>query len=102
MAAAGPLEVAAAVSRVFRAWRADEAEHWVRTVAYAAYHDSLLAGLAVSGVKQVVPVAAGLLCAECPAFRGVGWDPAGEPPAGVARPPANSRCVCTVVPCSSP
>lgn len=95
---AGPLEVAAAVSRVFRAWRAEEAERWVRTVAYAAYHDSLLAGLAVAGVKQVTSVAHGLLCAECPAFRGLSWDPAGEPPEGAARPPAHPDCACTVAP----
>jgi cell division septum initiation protein DivIVA len=95
---AGPLELSAAVSRVFRAWRGEEAEHWVRTVAYAAYHDSLLAGLAVAGVKRVSPVAHGLLCAECPAFHGVTWDPADEPPSGTARPPVHSHCVCTVAP----
>jgi cell division septum initiation protein DivIVA len=95
---AGPLEVAAAVARVFRAWRSDEAERWVRAVAYAAYHDSLLAGLAVSGVGSVAPVAAGLLCAECPAGRGEAWDPAGHPPAGTRRPPARPDCICTVAP----
>lgn len=95
---AGPLEVSAAVSRVFRAWRAEGAEHWVRTVAYAAYHDSLLAGLSVGGVGSVAPVAHGLLCPECPALQGVAWDPAGEPPPGTARPPVHSDCVCTVAP----
>jgi hypothetical protein len=95
---AGPLEVAAAVARVFRAWRSDEAERWVRAVAYASYHDSLLAGLTVSGVGAVAPVAAGLLCAECPAGRGEAWDPAGPPPAGTRRPPARPDCVCTVAP----
>jgi len=97
-AGAGPLEVAAMVARVFRAWRSDEAERWVRAVAYAAYHDSLLAGLAVAGAKAVAPVAAGLLCPECPAARGAVWDPAGHPPPGTARPPAHPDCVCTVVP----
>ena len=95
---AGPLEVAAAVARVFRAWRSDEAERWVRAVAYAAYHDSLLAGLAVAGVTAVAPVASGLLCPECPAGRGAAWDPAGSPPSGTARPPAHPDCVCTVQP----
>ena len=99
-AGAGPLEVAAAVARVFRAWRSDEAERWVRTVAYAAYHDSLLAGLAVSGVGEVSAVAAGLLCPECPAGRGAAWDPAGSPPPGTMRPPAHPGCVCTVAPLS--
>lgn len=95
---AGPLEVAAAVARVFRAWRSDEAERWVRAVAYAAYHDSLLAGLTVAGVRAVAPVAFGLLCPECPAGRGAAWDPAGSPPPGTARPPAHPDCVCTVAP----
>jgi cell division septum initiation protein DivIVA len=94
----GPLEVAGAASRVFRAWRSDEAERWVRTIAYAGYHDSLLAGLAVSGVSRVAPVAEGLLCGECPALRAEPWDPAAAPPPGTARPPAQLGCSCTVVP----
>ena len=97
-AGAGSLEVSAAVARVFRAWRSDEAERWVRAVAYAAYHDSLLSGLAVAGVARVAPVASGLLCPECPALGGAGWDPAGSPPPGTARPPAHPGCVCTVAP----
>jgi len=97
-AGAGPLEVAAEVGRVFRAWRSEGAERWVRAAAYAAYHDSLLAGLAVLGVKEVGAVASGLLCAECPATRGALWDPGGEPPRGTARPPADPGCVCTVAP----
>jgi cell division septum initiation protein DivIVA len=94
----GPLEVAGAASRVFRAWRSDEAERWVRTIAYAGYHDSLLAGLAVAGVSRVAPVAEGLLCGECPALRAEPWDPAGAPPPGTGRPPAQLGCSCTVVP----
>jgi cell division septum initiation protein DivIVA len=95
---AGPLESSATVARVFRAWRTDDAERWVRTITFAAYHDSLLAGLVVAGVKQVVPVAHGALCPDCPASVGRGWDPAGEPPAGTRRPPARPGCSCTVVP----
>jgi len=97
-AEAGPLELAAGVSRVFRAWRGEQAEHWVRFVAYAAYHDSLLAGLALAGVRSVSPVPHGLLCAECPALQGAAWDPGGDPPAGTACPPAHPDCVCTVAP----
>jgi cell division septum initiation protein DivIVA len=95
---AGPLEVAAGVARVFRAWRSEEAERWVRAVAYAGYHDSLLAGLAVAGVAAVKPVPSGLLCPECPALAGANWDPAGRPPRALARPPAHPGCVCTVAP----
>jgi cell division septum initiation protein DivIVA len=95
---AGPLESSATVARVFRAWRTDDAERWVRTITFAAYHDSLLAGLVVAGVKQVMPVAHGALCPDCPAADGRGWDPAGEPPAGTRRPPARPDCSCTVAP----
>ena len=95
-AGAGPLEVAGSVARVFRAWRSEGAERWVRAAAYAAYHDSLVAGLAVLGVRAVAPVASGLLCPECPAASGASWDPAGSPPRGTARPPAHPDCVCTV------
>jgi hypothetical protein len=98
VAGAGPREVSATVSRVFRAWRTDEAERWLRSVARASYHDSLIAGLAASGVGSVVGVAHGAPCAECPAGSGETWDPAGDLPAGTVLPPAHLDCACTVAP----
>jgi len=95
---AGPVEASSTLSRVFRAWRSDEAERWVRTVTYAAYHDSLLAGLSFSGIELVEGLAHGRLCEECPAAGGEPWDPAGDPPAGTAPPPAHLDCTCSVVP----
>ena len=94
----GPVEASSTLSRVFRAWRSDEAERWVRTVTYAAYHDSLLAGFSFGGVESVEGLAHGRLCDECPAAKGEAWDPAGDPPPGTAPPPAHLDCTCTVVP----
>jgi cell division septum initiation protein DivIVA len=95
---AGPVEASSLLSQVFRAWRSDEAERWVRTVTYAAYHDSLLAGLSLGGVELVEGVAHGRLCEECPAAKGESWDPGGDPPEGTAPPPAHLDCTCTVMP----
>lgn len=83
-------------ARVFRGWRNDAAQRWVRMIALAAYHDSFLAGLAASGVATVAGVRHGHLCGECPAASGVTWDPAGGPPEGNAVPPAHLDCTCSV------
>ncbi len=96
-AGAGTREVAASVSKVFRAWRTDEAERRVRTLAYEAYHRGLLAGLAALGVDHVEVVSAGLSCGRCPAGMGP-WSPGGSPPKGTVVPPAEPSCGCTVVP----
>jgi hypothetical protein len=98
VAGSGPREVSATVSRVFRAWRTDEAERWLRSVSRAAYHDALLGGLSVCGVDRVVGVVRGAPCAECPAGSGEAWAPGGDPPAGTVLPPAHLDCACTIVP----
>lgn len=97
-AAAGDRSTAAAVSRVFRGWRSDEAERRVRSAAYRAYHGGVLAGLAALGAGPVTGVPSGIPCAECPASRGGSWDPAGQLPDGAAVPPAHPDCVCTIAP----
>ena len=86
------------MSRVFRAWRTDEAERRLRALAYRAYHEGVLAGLAALGVKAVTAVTEGRLCAECPAASGAVWDPTRPLPAGVMLPPAHPECVTTIVP----
>lgn len=93
----GREEVAATVGRVFRAWRTDEAERWMRALVDAAYHDELLGALAGSGF-EVRGVASGAVCAECPAASGIVWDPSGAPPEGLRVPPAHLGCVCTIAP----
>ena len=79
--------------RIFRAWSNDEAERWVRMIASASYHDSLLAGLAAGDVQVVAGVTSGAACDRCPA--GSVWAPGSEPP-NAARPPAHLDCGCTV------
>jgi hypothetical protein len=89
-------QVSSEAARVFRSWRNDAVERWVRTVAYAGYHDSLLAGLVASGVTEVIGVRHGHLCTQCPASSGDRWDPAGDPPEGTKVPPAHVDCTCTL------
>jgi len=88
----------AEVGRMFRTWRNDEVERWVRTVGYAGYHDGLVAGLASAGVPEIVGVRHGRLCSECPAKAGVVWGPAAVPPEGYESPPAHLDCTCAVEP----
>ncbi len=95
----GPRRRAAAISRVYRAWRVDEAERRVRALALGAYHDGLLAAFAQAAVDLVRWVAAGRPCTTCRAM--VEASPAapgalfgGE----TARPPAHPSCECTLIP----
>jgi hypothetical protein len=94
----GPEMEAAAVSRIFRDWRTDTGERWVRRIATAAYHDSLLAALGDGGVDRVVGVATGSACDACPGREGVPWVPGGQPPNGTTVPPATLDCTCSFIP----
>lgn len=94
----GPEETATRMSKVFREWRTDECERWVRAIVDAAYHDELLAALGDGGYSAVRGVSEGSPCAECPAATGAVWDPAGEPPEGTRLPPAHLGCTCTIAP----
>jgi DivIVA domain-containing protein len=86
----GSREVAAAVSRVFRGWRTDEAERRVSDLASSAYHDGLRATLA--GSRHLLGwVVAGRGCARC---REVAERAEG------AAPPLHPGCGCTLVPLS--
>ena len=91
----GQEQTAAAVSRVFRTWRTDQAERWVRTVAYAAYNDALLAALARGGVASVRGVAYGAPCDACPGPARLEWAPGESPPDGAGVPPVGVDCLCT-------
>ncbi len=52
----GNRERGASVGRVFRAWRTDEAERRVRSVAHAEYNAGVAAGLAALGLRHsIVP-----------------------------------------------
>ncbi|HSJ35899.1 MAG TPA: DivIVA domain-containing protein [Acidimicrobiia bacterium] len=83
----GSRERQAAVSRVFRGWRTDEAERRLRHLALSSYHHSLRAVLD-DHQRQWHWKAAGRLCATCRA--------ASE--AGHQLPPVHRDCQCTIVP----
>jgi hypothetical protein len=96
--AGGPEQSAEAIGRVFRTWRNQDAERWVRSVGAAAYHDSLLAALRSSGVESVTALWSGNPCDQCAAPDGLSWRPGRLPPNDLRVPPANLGCTCTVVP----
>lgn len=78
---------AKAVSRIFRAWRTDEAERRVRFLALAGYHRALSHALEGEGTPwRWIP--AGRLCPTCRTAAD----------AGDALPPAHRDCNCTIVP----
>jgi DivIVA domain-containing protein len=84
----GVREIAADVSRVFRAWRTDESERRIRHFAYLSYNQGLVESVPDGpGVRWVV---AGRGCAVC---RDLGGRDAVVDP-----PPAHEGCACTVVP----
>lgn len=86
----GSREVAAAVSRVFRGWRTDEAERRVSDLASSAYHDGLRATLA--GSRHLLGwVVSGRGCARC---REIAEQTEG------AAPPLHPGCGCTLAPFS--
>lgn len=83
----GSRERQAAVSRVFRGWRTDEAERRLRHLALSSYHHSLRTVLDDHG-REWKWESAGRLCATCRA--------AAE--AGHQLPPVHRDCQCTIVP----
>ena len=96
-AGAGHRETSSALSRVFRAWRTDEAERRVRYASYGAYHAGLAAALADLGAARIEVKPSGRPCAECPATAGP-WPISEAPPGGTLMPPARLTCACTIVP----
>ena len=85
-------EMSGAVSRVYRAWRTDEAERRMRFLAGRVYHQGLMRGLVEAGVDGFrIEVNKG--CAECVAL-------AGEVLAEGEVPmvPVHSECRCTILP----
>jgi len=97
-AEAGEREVAAALSKVFRTWRTDGAERWLRSASFSAYHDGLLWGLAELGVAKVRGIVNGSSCSECPGRLGERWTPGDDLPSGTGIPPVHIDCQCTLAP----
>ena len=81
----GQRERQSSTSRVFRAWRTDEAERRVRELAHRGYHQ----GMADSATDaDVVWAAAGTPCSACA-------DAASDPRSSL--PPVHTGCECTIV-----
>jgi len=92
----GPELAAEAVGRVFRSWRNDYAERWVRSIVTAAYHDSLLSAFRSGGIDRVIGLSTGAPCENCVGPEDVSWRPGREPPNELAVPPASLACNCTI------
>jgi hypothetical protein len=84
----GGRERSSALSRIFRAWRTDEAERRVSDLASSAYHDGLSASLTSGGIPTVMMVG-GRGCLRC--------REAAEAETGQL-PPLHPGCTCTLVP----
>ena len=96
-AGAGKRETSSSLSRVFRAWRTDDAERRVRFISRDAYHTGLLAALQAMDCPRVMVVTEGRSCADhgdAPER----WLIADGPPPGSLVPPASLECSCAVVP----
>jgi DivIVA domain-containing protein len=84
----GGRERSSALSRVFRAWRTDEAERRVNDLASSAYHAGLSSSLASGGMEAVM-IVGGRGCLRC-------REAAEEET--VHLPPLHPGCTCTLVP----
>lgn len=82
----GQRERQSATSRIFRAWRTDEAERRIRALAISGYHLGIIKSAA--GKHQVDWVPSGTLCTAC---REASRDPGKNPP------PVHPGCECTLV-----
>lgn len=82
----GARQLASDVSRIFRAWRTDEAERRVRHLSYVAFNRGVAESLGGGEVRWVV---AGRGCAACRDHGGRAVE---------ALPPLHEGCACTVVP----
>ncbi len=94
----GSRRISAAVGRVFRAWRTDEAERRVRHASYLAYNEGLAGAYPELGIVRIMAAAPGSPCGDCPAGTGSSWEPGGALPPGTAFPPAGPQCRATIVP----
>ncbi len=81
----GQRERQSSTSRVFRAWRTDEAERRVRELAHRGYHQGMVDSATDS---DVVWAAAGTPCSACA-------DAASDPRSSL--PPVHTGCECTIV-----
>ena len=96
-AGAGKRETSSSLSRVFRAWRTDDAERRVRLRSRMAYHLGLLESLHAMGCDTAAVALFDRACVDH-GEAAAPWPIADGPPPGVLIPPASLECSCTVVP----
>jgi hypothetical protein len=94
---AGKRETASSLSRIFRAWRTDDAERRVRLLSRRAYQAGVLAALPVMDCDRVSVVTMGRSCVDH-GEEALPWLITDGPPAGTLIPPASLECSCTIVP----
>ena len=95
----GPRALSASLSRVYRAWRTDEAERRLREYASTAFHRGILAGAASAGASRVSWVLSGRGCPSCRAAAKAGSVAVDSDFPGVdGVPPVHPGCRCTIVP----
>jgi len=95
----GPRALSASLSRVYRAWRTDEAERRLHNYAAGAFHRGVLAGAAGAGATQIAWVISGRGCPTCRAAAQVGTVAIGSDFPGIdGVPPVHPGCACTIVP----
>jgi DivIVA domain-containing protein len=95
----GPRALSASLSRVYRAWRTDEAERRIREFAAGAFHRGILAGVSSGGGTRVRWVLAGRGCPTCKSAAKVGSVAIDSDFPGIEGvPPVHPGCNCTIVP----
>jgi DivIVA domain-containing protein len=95
----GPRALSASLSRVYRAWRTDEAERRLREYAMGAFHRGVLAGGAGAGATKVRWVLSGRGCTTCRAAGKVGTVAIDSDFPGIdGVPPVHPGCACAIVP----
>ncbi len=90
-AGSGVGEVTAAVSKIYRVWRADEAERRLRHLAFQHFHEGMVAGLTLTEVSEVTIEITGAGCEACEAATGVF-----ELDSLEALPPFHDDCRCVL------
>ncbi len=95
----GPRALSASLSRVYRAWRTDEAERRLRVYALEAFHRGMLAGAGEGGAPTIRWILSGRGCTTCRAAAEIGSVAIGSDFPGIdGVPPVHNGCGCAVVP----
>jgi DivIVA domain-containing protein len=95
----GPRALSASLSRVYRAWRTDEAERRLREYAMRAFHRGVLAGGVGAGATRIRWVLSGRGCTTCRAAGKAGDVAIDSDFPGIdGVPPVHPGCACAITP----